>query len=172
MWLAEEVKVNQISQRFVLISQMTILTFKAAEISVTSLTFNTNKFNLWPLSKTLIFQMDIWHFYYQIWSPHVCTVQYNLPRLKLQKDTQKWWKWRKRYWDLSKSMVDKSKVYENLNKSTLTAVWDMIMWINVICSIYIYTCIHTASSQADFHYTVYFHLRLVFLIIYQALFIS
>lgn len=101
LWLAEEVKVNQISQRFVLISQMTILTFKAAEISVTSLTFNTNKFNLWPLSKTLTFQMDIWHFYYQIWSPHVCTVQYNLPRLKLQKDTQKWWKWRKRYWDLS-----------------------------------------------------------------------
>lgn len=29
-----------------------ILTFKAAEIRVTSPTFNTNKFNLWPLSKT------------------------------------------------------------------------------------------------------------------------
>lgn len=57
-------------------------------------------------------------------------------------------------------MVDKSKVYENLNKSTLTAVWDMIMWINVICSIYIYTCIYTASSQADFHYTVYFQISI------------
>lgn len=60
----------------------------------------------------------------------MCTVQYNLPRLKLQKDRQKENEEKilrlvpKKCCCFFKSMVNKSKVHKNLNKSTLAAVWD------------------------------------------------